>query len=154
LAGDIDTVADRINARFKTKDWKPIVVLKKQHSHHDILPYYRAADICLVTSLHDGMNLVAKEYVAARTEDDGVLILSRFTGASRELRDALIVNPYDIDQTADAIRFALQMDENERVARMQRMRQAIHENNIYRWGANLITELAQIRPRPIAPVGI
>ena len=102
--------------------------------------------ICAVTSLHDGMNLVAKEFVAARADVQGVLILSQFTGASRELRDALIVNPYDIDQTAEAIRFALTMEPNEQRARMERMRQTIHERNIYRWAADLVSELARLRP--------
>ena len=81
--------AERINRRFQTSDWKPIIMLTRQHSHQEILPYYRAADLCLVTSLHDGMNLVAKEFVAARDDDQGVLVLSRFTGASHELGDAL-----------------------------------------------------------------
>ena len=92
------------------------------------------------------MNLVAKEFVAARADVQGVLILSQFTGASRELRDALIVNPYDIDQTAEAIRFALTMEPNEQRARMERMRQTIHERNIYRWAADLVSELARLRP--------
>ena len=87
--------------------------------HHEILPYYKAADLCLVTSLHDGMNLVAKEFVAARDDDQGALILSRFAGASHELRDALIVNPYDTEQLADAMHFALEMDPSERSSRMQ-----------------------------------
>ncbi|MFZ3266731.1 MAG: trehalose-6-phosphate synthase [Terriglobales bacterium] len=82
--------------------WKPILFLNRQHSHCEIEPYYRTADLCLVTSLHDGMNLVAKEFLAARKDDRGVLILSQFTGAARELRDALLVNPYNIEQTADA----------------------------------------------------
>jgi trehalose 6-phosphate synthase len=92
------------------------------------------------------MNLVAKEFVAARFHAQGVLFLSQFTGASRELRDALIVNPYDIDQTAEAIRFALTMEPNEQRARMERMRQTIHERNIYWWAADLVSELARLRP--------
>ena len=95
---------------------------KRHHSHEEIQPYYRAADLCLVTSLHDGMNLVAKEYVAARDDEQGVLILSRFTGASHELPDALVVNPYDTEELADAIHRALSMAPEERRARMQRMR--------------------------------
>jgi trehalose 6-phosphate synthase len=91
------------------------------------------------------MNLVAKEFVAARKDESGVLILSRFTGASRELRDALLVNPYDIDQTADAIRAALEMEPEEKRTRMQRMRRVIREHNIYRWAADLITELCEVR---------
>ena len=95
LIDEVESEAERINRRFQTSDWKPIVLLKRQHSHQEILPYYRAADFCLVTSLHDGMNLVAKEFVASRDDEHGVLILSRFAGASHELTDALMVNPYD-----------------------------------------------------------
>ena len=155
LIGEIEAEVERINWRFKTKEWKPIVFLKKHHSHKDIEPYFRAADICLVTSLHDGMNLVAKEFVASRTDENGVLILSRFAGASRELRDALIVNPYDVDQMAEALRVALEMDPEDRRARMKRMRLVVMDNNIYRWAANLMMELSQIRlpsDSPASPV--
>jgi trehalose-6-phosphate synthase len=146
LVGEMEAQAERINARFQQiKDWRPIVVLKKHHSHAEIEPFYKAADLCLVTSLHDGMNLVAKEYVAARDDENGVLILSQFTGASRELQDALIVNPYDTDQMAEALRYALEMDPAEKKARMHRMRETLKNNNIYRWAANLVGELAQIR---------
>ena len=104
--GELEAEAERINWRFQSGKWRPILFLKQQHSHKEIERYYRAADLCLVTSLHDGMNLVAKEFLAARRDERGVLILSQFTGAARELRDALLVNPYDIDQTAEAIRAA------------------------------------------------
>lgn len=146
LLAEIEETADRINWRFKTKKWRPIVFLKAHHSHSAIEPWYRAADLCMVTSLHDGMNLVAKEFVAARDDEDGVLILSQFTGASRELRDAAIVNPYDIEEMADAIAFSLAMDPAERTARMRRMRATIREHNIYRWAGTLISELARLRP--------
>ena len=145
LLAEVEAEGERINWRFQGGKWKPIVFQKRQHSHTEILPYYRAADLCLVTSLHDGMNLVAKEYLAARTDERGVLILSQFTGAARELRDALLVNPYDIDQTAEAIRIALEMQPEEKQLRVQRMRRAIRENNIYRWAGNLITELCAVR---------
>src|SRR5262249_8469030 len=95
--------------------------------------------------LHDGMNLVAKEFVAAREDEQGALILSQFTGASRELRDAIVVNPYDIEQLSEAIRAALEMDANERHSRMQRMRRTVREHNVYRWAGNLITDLSEIR---------
>jgi trehalose-6-phosphate synthase len=98
-----------------------------------------------VTSLHDGMNLVAKEFLAARRDERGVLILSQFTGAARELRDALLVNPYDIEQTAEAIRAALEMEPEEKQARVHRMRKIIKEHNIYRWAGNLISELCELR---------
>ncbi|HEY1657618.1 MAG TPA: trehalose-6-phosphate synthase [Candidatus Sulfotelmatobacter sp.] len=145
LLAELEAEAERINWRFQSGNWKPILFLKRQHSHDEIAPYYRAADLCLVTSLHDGMNLVAKEFLAARSDERGVLILSQFTGAARELRDALLVNPYDIDQTAEAIRAALEMEPEERQMRVHRMREIIREHNIYRWAGNLITELCELR---------
>ena len=147
---DVQAESERINWRFQTGKWKPIVFLNRQHSHSEIDRYYRAADVCLVTSLHDGMNLVAKEFVAARDDEQGVLILSRFTGAARELRDAVMVNPYDIERTADAIRYALEMEPEDRTARMQRLRKIVREHNIYRWAGNLIGDLCEVRIRPPA----
>ena len=145
LQAEVEAEAERINWRFRSDQWKPIVLLERQHSHQEIEPYYRAADLCLVTSLHDGMNLVAKEFVATRQDERGVLILSCFTGAARELRDALQVNPYDIDQTAEAIRTALEMNADEKPQRMQRMRKTIREQNVYRWAASLIGEVCDVR---------
>jgi alpha,alpha-trehalose-phosphate synthase [UDP-forming] len=142
---EVEAEAARVNARFETAEWRPVAMLTRHHSHTEIQPYYRAADFCMVTSLHDGMNLVAKEYVAARDDEEGALILSQFTGAARELRDAIIVNPYDTDQVAAAIRLALEMDPAERRARMQRMRRNVKEHNVYRWAGNLIAELSEIR---------
>ena len=145
LQAEVETEVDRINWRFQTDEWKPIVLLNRQHSHKEIDAYYRAADLCLVTSLHDGMNLVAKEFVASRRDELGVLILSCFTGAARELQDALQINPYDIDQTAEAIRVALEMAPEEKQARMQQMRKLVREHNVYRWAGNLIAELCAVR---------
>jgi trehalose 6-phosphate synthase len=145
LFTEVEAEAERINWRFQGGKWKPIVLLSRQHGHKEIEPYYRAADLCLVTSLHDGMNLVAKEFLAARHDERGVLILSQFTGAARELRDALLVNPYDIEQTADAIRAALEMEPEDKQLRMHRMRKVIKEHNIYRWAGNLVTELCEVR---------
>ncbi|MBI5631324.1 MAG: trehalose-6-phosphate synthase [Elusimicrobia bacterium] len=142
---ETDAEADRINWKFKGSDWRPIVFLKRHHNHQEILPFYRTADVCMVTSLSDGMNLVAKEFVAARDDDGGALVLSRFAGASRELRDALLVNPYDSEQVAEAIRYALEMPPDERRARMNRLRETVKDNNIFRWAGNLITELTQVR---------
>jgi len=142
---ELHAEVDRINWRFKAKDWKPIVFLEKHHDHKEITKYYKIADACLVTSLHDGMNLVAKEFVAASDDHRGVLILSRFAGASRDLKDALIVNPYDIEQMADAIYYSLVMPKDEVEERMTRMRQEIHDNNIYKWAANLTEELMKLR---------
>jgi alpha,alpha-trehalose-phosphate synthase [UDP-forming] len=145
LMVEVQEEADRINQRFRKGDWKPIVLLERQHSHEEITPYYRAANFCLVTSLHDGMNLVAKEFVAARHDQDGVLILSRFAGASQELQDALAVNPYDTEQLAEAIHSALEMPSEERTTRMRHMRDQVREHNVYRWAGDLIGELTGIR---------
>jgi trehalose 6-phosphate synthase len=152
LQSEIEEMVEKINWRFQTKKWKPILFLKAHHSHETIAPFYKAADVCMVTSLHDGMNLVAKEYVAARADEDGALVLSQFTGASRELKDAFIVNPYDIEGMADAIAASLRMDPAERSDRMKRMRATIKEHNIYRWAGNLVTELARLRLPPPPPL--
>jgi trehalose-6-phosphate synthase len=144
---EVEDEANRINERFRRGKWRPIVLLNRQHSHQEVRRYYRAAHLCMVTSLHDGMNLVAKEYVEARQDERGVLILSRFTGAARDLRDALIVNPYDIRSTGEAIARALEMDVGEMVDRMRRMRRSVKEHNIYWWAASLIGELCELRLR-------
>jgi trehalose 6-phosphate synthase len=137
--------AARINERFRQGKWRPIVLLTRQHSHKEVHRYYSAAHVCMVTALHDGMNLVAKEYVAARQDERGTLILSRFTGAARELRDSIIVNPYDTEATGQAIAQALEMDVSEVVDRMQRMRKSVKEHNIYWWAASLIGDLCDLR---------
>jgi trehalose 6-phosphate synthase len=145
LMVEVEQEAERINRRFQTSEWRPIVLLTRHHSREEILPYYQHADVCMVTSLHDGMNLVAKEYVASRSDDQGVLILSRFTGACHELVDALVVNPYDTEEMAAAIHRSLEMAPEERRLRMHRMRAVVREHNIYRWAGNLIAELCEIR---------
>jgi trehalose-6-phosphate synthase len=142
---EVSAEAERINARFQAGRWKPIVFLKRHHSHQEIARFYRAASVCLVTSLHDGMNLVAKEFVVSREDDRGVLILSTFAGAALELHDALLVNPYDVQQLAGAIHRALDMSEEEQSARMHRLRSGVREHNIYRWAANLLSDLTEIR---------
>jgi len=145
LMAEVEAEAERINRRFQTSEWRPIVFLPRHHSHEQIQPYYRTADLCMVTSLHDGMNLVAKEYVAARRDEQEALILSQFAGASHELVDALVVNPYDTEELAGAIHRALEMPPEEKRARMARMRSYVREHNIYRWAGNLVEELAAIR---------
>jgi trehalose 6-phosphate synthase len=142
---EVSAEAERINARFQAGRWKPIVFLKRHHSHQEIARFYRAATVCLVTSLHDGMNLVAKEFVASRADDRGVLILSTFAGAALELHDALLVNPYDIQQLAGAIHRAIDMSEEEQSTRMHGLRSEVREHNIYRWAANLLSDLTEIR---------
>jgi trehalose 6-phosphate synthase len=145
---EVEFEAVRINSRFERGLWKPIVLLLRQHNRDEVQRFYRVADLCMVTSLHDGMNLVAKEYVAAQDEEQGMLILSRFTGASRELRDAIIVNPYDIEATGEAIAQALRMDPGERLERMRRMRATVREHNIYWWASSLIGALYDLRISP------
>ncbi|OGL17629.1 MAG: hypothetical protein A3F92_12710 [Candidatus Rokubacteria bacterium RIFCSPLOWO2_12_FULL_71_22] len=144
LQREVEQTISEINQALQTRSWRPIIYLNRHYEHREIWAYYRHADFCMVTSLHDGMNLVAKEFVSVRDDDDGVLILSRFTGAARELRDALLVNPYDIEGTAEAIRTAIEMAPEERAARMARMRRTVREHNIYQWAGLLLSELTRI----------
>ena len=138
-------LVQRINQRHQTARWRPVVLIERQCGHAEVTRWYRVSDLCLVTSLHDGMNLVAKEYVAARSDEDGVLVLSKFTGAAVELQDALVVNPYDIQGVAEAIHAGLGMEEPERRLRMSRMRRQILEHNIYRWAAKVLDDLQALR---------
>ena len=147
LRQETERTAARINARFGTGRWKPIVLIGEHQEPLQVFELYRAADFCLVNSLHDGMNLVAKEFVAARDDADGVLILSTFAGASRELIEALPVNPYDISETAAAIGVALRMDRDERRERMRLMRRTVQENNVYRWAGRMLMDAARVRQR-------
>jgi len=142
---EVSGEVERVNSRFQTSRWKPLVLLRKHHSHEEIARFFRAASFCMVTSLHDGMNLVSKEFVASREDERGTLILSTFTGAARELSDALLVNPYDVSQLADSIHRALEMSKEEQSTRMQRMRHNVREHNIYRWAAHLLSDLTEIR---------
>jgi trehalose 6-phosphate synthase len=140
-------LATRINERFSTGSWQPICLKAKHHEPEEVNRYYRASDVCMVTSLHDGMNLVAKEFVAARDDEQGVLVLSRFTGAAHELHEALIVNPYHIEQTADALYRALSMPDFEQRERMSSMRNLVRDFNIYRWAGRMLLDAARIRQR-------
>jgi len=140
-------MARRINERFGMEGYEPIILKIEHHEHEAVYEYYRAVDLCFVSSLHDGMNLVAKEFLAARDDGRGVLILSQFTGASRELPEALIVNPYDIDQCAAALHLALTMPATEQRDRMQVMRGLISEFNVYRWAGRMLLDAAVMRRR-------
>jgi len=142
---EVSAEAERINARFQTGKWRPIVFLRRHHSHQEIERFYRAASVCMVSSLHDGMNLVAKEFIAAREDEHGVLILSTFAGAALELTDALQVNPYDVQQVAGAVLRALEMSDEEQATRIRRMRTTVKDHNIFRWAANLLSDLTDIR---------
>jgi trehalose 6-phosphate synthase len=147
LDAEIDSLVEEINWRWSTDVWKPIVYLKEQHSPVEMMALHRLAKFCLVNPLDDGMNLVAKEFVASRFDEDGVLILSRFTGAARELTDAVLVNPFAIDEMAEALKQALEMPEDERRKRMQRLRANVAENNIYRWAGKYLSTLFQFEFR-------
>src|SRR5438445_3782888 len=151
FALEVEQTVREVNEALGTASWRPILYLARHHEHPENGSYYRHADFCMVTSLHDGMNLVAKEFVSVRDDEDGVLILSRFAGASQELRDALIINPYDLAGAAEAIRTAVEMPKEERHARMTRMRHVVSEHNIYRWAGLLLSELSRI---PVETPGV
>jgi trehalose 6-phosphate synthase len=141
LVDQIESLSDEINWRWANRSWRPINLLKRQFSQARLMGLYRLADCCVVSSLHDGMNLVAKEFVASRTDEDGTLVLSDFAGASRELTDALIVNPFDEVELAEGMRTALKMTREERRRRMQKMRAVVSESNIYRWTGKILSAL-------------
>jgi trehalose 6-phosphate synthase len=142
---------ERINAKFGEEHWQPIVLIDKHQEPHSVFELYRAADFCLVNSLHDGMNLVAKEFVASRDDEDGVLILSTFAGASKELTEAVLINPFDVNETAEAMEIAMRMGRDERRDRMSLMRRTVKENNVYRWAGRMLMDAARIRQRQNLP---
>lgn len=144
LGGEIQRLVDEINRKWGIGSWHPIVLLKQHQSRLQMMALHRLADYCMVTSLHDGMNLVAKEFVASRMDEQGVLVLSEFTGVARELTDALLVNPFDQDQCVAAICKALEMPVEEKRRRMRQMRAVVAENNVYRWAAKIISALLQV----------
>jgi len=143
----VRVMAARINARFARHGPPAIVLSIEHHEPREVYRYFRAADVCFVSSLHDGMNLVAKEFVAARDDERGVLILSQFTGAARELPEALIVNPYDADRCAAALHLALTMPVVEQRDRMRLMRGLVAEFNVYRWAGRMLLDAAAMRLR-------
>lgn len=145
LNDEINEIVEEVNWKYATENWTPIVLVRRNTIYPQILHFYRMADICVVSPLHDGMNLVSKEYISSRQDDDGALILSQFAGAARELEgNALLINPYNIEEMADALYQAAVMPKKERRQRMERMREIVKENNIYRWGEDFISELANI----------
>jgi len=141
----VEALTARINSKWCAGTYRPIVLLRSHHEPVAVFRYYRAADLCYVSSLHDGMNLVAKEFVAARDDERGVLLLSQFTGAARELTEALIVNPYDLRQASDAFAAALQMPSSEQRERMHSMRRIVSEFNVYRWAGRMLVDAAVLR---------
>jgi trehalose-6-phosphate synthase len=153
LKRDVDEQVGRVIGRFSSEGWVPIRYLYTQFGAEDLVAYYKAGDIALLTPLRDGMNLVAKEYVASHTDDDGVLILSEFAGAAHELKEALIVSPYDIDQIAARIRDALTMPPEMRVERMRAMRRQVRTNNLDHWSATFLEALAEAHHAQHSAVG-
>ena len=147
LNARVEEVAEGINRKWGRDGYQPIVLLRSHHEPSTVFRYYRAADVCYVSSLHDGMNLVAKEFVAARDDCRGVLVLSQFTGAARELTEALIVNPYDPRAAAEALAMGLRMSSEEQQARMSAMRRLISEFNVYRWAGRMLVDAAELRRR-------
>ncbi|HEX2881846.1 MAG TPA: trehalose-6-phosphate synthase, partial [Polyangiaceae bacterium] len=141
----VEQVAREINAKWSSGSYRPIILLRAHHEPAAVFRYYRAADLCYVSSLHDGMNLVAKEFVAARDDERGVLILSQFTGAARDLTESLIVNPYDLKRASDALATALHMPADEQQERIRSMRRLVSEFNVYRWAGRMLVDAAELR---------
>jgi trehalose 6-phosphate synthase len=145
LQQEAERLADEINARHGSEGYKPILLVARHHEPGEVYELFRAADACIVSSLHDGMNLVAKEFVASRDDERGVLILSTFAGASRELSEALLVNPYDTLAMADALERALVMSPGEQKERMRLMRDLLRVRNVYRWAGQMLLDAARLR---------
>jgi trehalose 6-phosphate synthase len=145
LQKEAEQLAEDINARHGSDGYRPIVLVARHHEPDEVYQLFRAADACIVSSLHDGMNLVAKEFVAARDDERGVLILSTFAGASRELSEALMVNPYDTQAMAEALERALVMPESEQKERMRLMRDLLRVRNVYRWAGQMLLDAARLR---------
>jgi trehalose 6-phosphate synthase len=151
LISEVEGLADEINWKFQTERWKPIRMLVEHHEGPAVHAFLSMASVCIVSSLHDGMNLVAKEYVSAQRDGNGMLVLSDFAGAAHDLPEAIRINPYAIDEFAEAIRAAVEMPAEERRARMVRMRASLEERNVYWWAAELLSSLA--RKKVKAPAG-
>ncbi len=143
LNKELENLAEHINNKHRWDDWEPIIFLRRHHSPSTLTAFNLLADFAIVSSLHDGMNLVAKEFVSSRVDNNGVLILSQFTGAARELDDALLINPYDLSGFAEAIHQAIQMPPELRSKNMKSLRRKVEENNIYRWAASVIRDITQ-----------
>ena len=144
LNAEIDDLVEEVNWKHKSGVWKPIIYIREHLPPSTLLAFNKLAHFCTVSSLHDGMNLVAKEFVSSRTDEDGVLILSRFTGAARELTEALLINPYATDEFAESIKKAIEMPVEQKKTRMRKLRQVVAENNIYRWAGDIISELTNL----------
>lgn len=141
LNDEINALVEQINWKHSTDSWKPIILVRRHLSFYELIAFYRLGDVCIVSSLHDGMNLVAKEFLSSRSDEKGTLVLSQFTGAARELTDAVLVNPYDREQFSDGIFQALHFSEEEIKKRMSKMRSIVQQNNIFRWAGKILSEL-------------
>jgi trehalose 6-phosphate synthase len=141
LNDEINSLVEEINWRHSTNTWKPIIMVRRHLSFEELLAFYRLGDLCVVSSLHDGMNLVAKEFISSRSDEKGMLILSRFTGAARELSEAILINPYDCKSFSEGIYKALTLNEKKRHKCMVKMRQTVKQRNIYRWAGKILSEL-------------
>ncbi|MEN6534864.1 MAG: trehalose-6-phosphate synthase [Bryobacteraceae bacterium] len=141
LNDEIDSLAEAVNWKWSTDSWKPVILLREHAGPARMMALHRLARFCLVSALHDGMNMVAKEFVASRFDEDGVLILSYFAGAAHELTDALLINPFSLEAMTEAIHLAIEMPEAERQHRMHRMRAVVAERNIYNWAGEVISTL-------------
>lgn len=148
---NIEDLVQKINWKYHTNSWYPITITNDIFGLKDLIPLYKNANICMVTSLDDGMNIVSKEYVTAANPKKGMLILSHFTGTARELTDAIQVNPYNIEQMTEAIRIALEMPRKERMERMKKMKEIVKEKNVYRWASKFILELSNAATPPPPP---
>lgn len=144
---DVRALAKKINERFGREGYQPIILLVQHHEPPEVFRYFRGSELCFVSSLHDGMNLVAKEFICSRDDEQGVLILSQFAGASKELPESLVVNPYNIDQCANALALALNMPIAEQKERMRNLRAQVQENNVFRWAGKMLMDAARMRQR-------
>ena len=148
LNQELNAIVESINRKWQIGDWEPLRLISEHLPQEELIALHRLSTFCMVTSLHDGMNLVAKEYVTSRSDDDGVLILSKFTGAARELTTALLVNPYSPDQVAAAVQLALEMPETERAGRMRALRRAVRSNDVYHWAESILRCVSEASAEP------
>lgn len=149
LSDKIENLVEQINWKHKTKNWYPIILNDELKDYSTTLSYLNSADICIISSLHDGMNLVAKEFISAKNDKNGVLILSEFTGSARELKESLIINPWDLDGFADAIKNAIEMKKKEKQKRIEKMRKHLKEENVYKWASEWFSQIIRIFERGI-----
>jgi trehalose 6-phosphate synthase len=139
----VNALVEEVNFKHSRHHWKPILFLRRHLNFKEVLAFYKIADLCIVSSLHDGMNLVAKEFISSKTDEKGALVLSKFTGASRELKDAWLMNPYSTEEASDVIFKALSMSESEKKKRMKKLRQVVQRNDIWKWIGRIISDIPQ-----------